>query len=117
MIVEEMQPICEMLDEHSTQGDQGYVAAHAEALAAAKDPEATYSARLLRELESSGHAFADFGLQLAGNYRDYFLNLPDDFNPRLAMLEDESAASLERQREIEAADALSLDEYVAKYYA
>jgi len=119
MIVEEMQPICAMLDEGvQAQGRQGgYLAAHAEALQAVADAEATCSARLLRELSESGESFADFGLGLAADYRDYFLGINDDFNQHLSTLEQENAASLQRQKEIEAADALSLDDYLDKYYA
>ena len=118
-IVEEIEPICAMLDEGSEAagGTGGYRAAHAAALAAASDTEATYSARLLRELEESGEGFADFGLSLANNFRGYFLGIGDDFNQHLAELEQESVDSLQRQRDIEASDTLSLDAYLDKYYA
>lgn len=119
MIVEEIQPVCAMLDEGvQAQGRKGsYLAAHAEAMQAVSDTEATYSARLLRELSESGQGFADFGLSLASNHRDYFLGINDDFNQHMQMLEQESADSLQRQKDIEAADTLSLDEYLDKYYA
>ncbi len=116
-IVSGMEPICALLDEAGGDQPAGYLAAHAEALAAVNDSEATYSARLLNELENSGESFADFGLRLAGNYREYFTGIGDDFNPHLAELQAESTASLQRQRDIEAADTLSLDEYIARYYA
>ncbi len=116
-VVIEMQPLCAMLDEAGGDAPEGYLAAHAEALAAVADSEGTYAARLLRELDETGASFADYGLGLARNYRDYFLAMPDDFNRHLAALETESAASLQRQREIEAADDLSLDAYIASYYA
>ncbi len=119
MIVEEIEPICAMLDQGHDQGQNkgSYLAAHAEAMQAVDDAEATYSARLLRELHESGESFSDFGLGLAANYRDYFLNINDDFNQHLTMLEQESIESLQRQKDIEAADTLSLDEYLNKYYA
>jgi len=112
-ILEEMQPICALLQD-SEGGD--YLAAHAEAAQAVADPEATYSARLLREQRESGEAFANFGLQLANNYRDYFLSMNDDFNQHLAMLKTETIDSLQRQKEIEAADTLNLDDYLDTYY-
>ncbi len=113
-ILEEMQPICAMLE--ATDGGE-YLAAHAAATEALADPEATYSARLLREQSESGEAFAHFGLQLANNYRDYFLSINDDFNQHLTMLETESRESLQRQKDIEAADDLSLDDFLDMYYA
>ena len=118
MIVDEMQPVCEMLEAGSTaDGEAGYLAAHAQAVAAVDDAEQTWSGRLLSVQRESGQSFAEFGLGLASNYREYFLGLGDDFNQHLGELEQESVASLDRQREIEAGDTLSLDEYVARYYA
>jgi len=81
------------------------------------DTEQTYSGRLLDVQRDSGESFADFGLSLANNYRDYFTGLGDEFNQHLAALEQESGESLQRQQNIEASDTLSLDEYLAKYYA
>jgi len=109
-----MQPICAMLE--ASAGD-AYLAAHTEAVQAAADADATYSARLLREQSESGEVFADFGLRVASNYRDYFLGINDDFNRHLEMLKKETQDSLQRQKEIEAADTLSLDDYLDTYYA
>jgi len=122
MIVDEMQPVCAMLDagissDGAEKGKPGYLAAHAEALAMVNDAEQTYAGRLLDVQRDSGAAFADFGLSLAGNYRDYFAGLSDDFNQHNALLQAEAADSLQRQKNIEAADTLSLDEYLAMYYA
>lgn len=113
-VLQAMQPICELLDAGP---ESGYGDALANAKAAAADPEQTYSARLLAEQAAAGVPFADFGLQLAANYREYFLGLGDDINQHHASLVAESAASLQRQRDIEAADSLSLDDYLARYYA
>ncbi len=118
-IIAEIEPISVMLDAAAQAEGRsgGYQAAHAEALAAAGDAEATYSARMLRELDESGATFADYGLQLAHRFRDYFRGIGDDFNQHLAELQQESETSLQRQREIEAADTLSLNEYLDRYYA
>lgn len=113
-ICREMEPICEMLDKSQ---DGGYSQALAVQTAAILDAEQTPSARLLRELSESGDSFADFGLGLAVDYRDYFAGLDPEFNAHRKLLAAESAASTQRQAELESADGLTLDEYLADYYA
>jgi glutamate--cysteine ligase len=113
-ICAEMRPIFEMLDES---GDGTYVQTLEQQLDAIRDSELTPSARLLAELQETGSSFADYGLQLARDYRDYFRNLAPEFNAQHAVFEAESLASHKRQSDIEVADKLSLDEYLARYYA
>ncbi|MGI9292130.1 MAG: glutamate--cysteine ligase [Gammaproteobacteria bacterium] len=113
-ILEEIRPICDFLD---TAGDKSYRVALDAQLDAVEDSSKTPSARLLKELEESGGSFAEFGLQLAGEYREYFSGLETEFNSHHAIFSAESEKSLERQAEIEAADTLSLDEYLTQYYA
>jgi len=112
--LEGMRPVCEMLEAGE---NAGYAAALDEAQQAVKDPQRTYSARLLAEISDSGLPFAHFGLQLANSYKEYFLELQDDFNQHNNLLRQESDESLQRQRDIEASDELSLDDYLARYYA
>jgi glutamate--cysteine ligase len=109
-----MQPICELLDAGP---EGGYVDALAQAQEAVRDPDQTYSAQLLADQRAGGLPFADYGLQLATNYREYFLGLGADFNQHADMLARESHESLQRQLDLEAADSLSLDAYLARYYA
>lgn len=113
-VLERMQPLAAMLD--ATEPG-GYGQALAAALAAARDPELTYSARLLAHQRSADLSFADYGLKLAAEYRQYFLGLADDFNRHLPMLRAEVTESLQRQADIEAQDDVTLDEYLARYYA
>lgn len=113
-ICEQMLPVCELLDG----GDEGgYCAALEQQLLAIEDPAQTPSARLLRELQETGQSFAEYGLSLARDYGDYFRSLDTQLNAHAATFAAESAASVQRQAEIEAADTLSLDEYLARYYA
>lgn len=113
-ICADMQPLCRMLDAGD---EQGYSAALEHALASVHEPELTPSARLLAELSQSGTSFADYGLRLANDYQNYFSAIGEDFNSNLALLRAESASSHVRQRAIEGADELSLDDYIARYYA
>ncbi|ELQ6226558.1 glutamate--cysteine ligase [Cronobacter turicensis] len=75
------------------------------------DPELTYSARILRSMIENG--IGGTGRMLADNYRTMLREEPlqtlheDDFR-------QEQAASLARQREIEAADTEPFDEWLTK---
>ena len=80
-------------------------------------PALTPSARLLDELRDSQASFADYGLVMANTYRDYFCGLAEELNNHQPLLVREAAESLQRQQELEASDELSLDEYIARYYA
>jgi len=113
-ICEQIRPISEMLEES---GDETYVAALDMQVAAIHDSGLTPSARLLDELAASGQPFAEYGLSLAANYRDYFAGLAAEFNTHQELFKAESVDSLTRQAQIEAADKQSLDQYLARYYA
>jgi glutamate--cysteine ligase len=117
-ICEQLRPICEMLDEpRDESGDGAYGEALDIQIGAIRDSGLTPSARLLDGLAASGQSFADYGLTLATDYRDYFAGLSPDFNAHQQQFAAESVDSITRQARIEAADALSLDEYLANYYA
>ncbi len=113
-ICEQIRPISEMLEES---GDETYVAALDMQVAAIHDSGLTPSARLLDELAASGQPFAEYGLSLAANYRDYFAGLAAEFNTHQELFKAESVDSLTRQAQIEASDKQSLDQYLARYYA
>ena len=113
-ICKQMRPICELLDQPD---DNSYTTALDAQLEAVLDSSKTPSARLLTELSESGGSFADFGLQLARDYKSYFAGLEPEFNGHHDMFAGESEASVVRQAEAEAADTLSLDEYLTRYYA
>jgi glutamate--cysteine ligase len=113
-ICEQMRPVCEILDA----GDSGgYVESLELQLAVINEPETTPSARLLAELRSSGESFANFGLAVARDYRDYFLGLGSEFNQHNRHFVEESTESLVRQTQTEAEDVLDLEAYLARYYA
>ncbi len=96
---------------------QGHVEAIRYQLQAVDDPERTPSAAILRELRTEGKSLAAYGLELAGRTRDYFRSLAPDLNQHRELLETEAERSLVKQAEIEAADALPFDDYLARYLA
>mgnify|MGYP001825016974 FL=1 len=80
------------------------------------DPDATPSGRIINELETTGSSFFDFALQTAERHRDYFASITPLSGARETVLADEAAASVLRQKDIEAADEISLDEYLQSYF-
>ena len=95
----------------------GYTEALEQQLRVVDSPALTPSARLLDELRDTQASFAEYGLVTANTYRDYFLGLADEFNNHRPLLLQEAAESVQRQKELEAADDLSLEEFIARYYA
>jgi glutamate--cysteine ligase len=81
------------------------------------DPAMTPSARLLDELRSGGGSFFDYAISIARGHSDYFASITPMSAARHEQFSQEAAESVTRQREIEAGDAISFDEYLANYYA
>ena len=90
------------------------IAAQADLL---QNPDATPSARILQDLREQGGSFFAYALNVARNHKTYFEGLPPISPERYKVLDDEVSESLQRQAEIEAGDELSLDEYLAQYFA
>lgn len=102
--------------------DQGaetdeYVAAVDAQAALVDDPDKTPSARLLYELRDGDCGFFEFAMAAARGHRDYFASLVPLEAAKQKAFTDEAAASLARQRETEASDTVSFDDYLAAYYA
>ncbi len=94
-----------------------YADAIAVQIDALEDPEHTPSARLLAELRTTGQSIFEYAMQLSMNYAEYFLAMPAEMNSHQRSLSEESRESLRRQARIEAADDVSFDEYLARYFA
>ncbi|HKZ72668.1 MAG TPA: glutamate--cysteine ligase [Steroidobacteraceae bacterium] len=114
-LVDSMQGICEVLDS----GDPGRPYSQALAAQAAKieDVRLTPSARLMAEMQSTGESFFDLALRMSATHKSYFLDLYTPNRERLAELAMDAEESLRRQREIEAADRETFEEYLARYFA
>jgi len=81
------------------------------------NPEKTPSARMLADLEEKQSSFFDYALILAKSHRDYFASITPLEDARRAVFEKEVAESLLRQNAIEAADNISLDQYLQLYFS
>ena len=80
-------------------------------------PESTPSARIVAELQDTHTGFFSFALAMAQSHRDYFSSIAQPDDAANERFRKEALESLQRQREIEAADIGSLDEYLREYFA
>ena len=64
----------------------------------------------------TGHFF-EYTMQVARGHRDYFASIESPDEERMRLYADEAVKSIERQREIEAADDVDFDTYLKRYFA
>jgi glutamate--cysteine ligase len=114
-LIDSMRGICELLDNGDVQ--RPYSAALDLQQAKIEDPALTPSARSLKELAATGESFVEFALRMSSLHKAYFLDLYPPNEQRLAELGSQAVESLAKQRAIEAADTVGLDEYLARYFA
>jgi glutamate--cysteine ligase len=113
-LIDSMRGLCELLDQGDDQ--RPYTAALEVQAAKLDDPGLTPSARTLRELESTGESFAQLALRMSRMHKSYFLDLYPPNEQRLAEFAAEAEESLRRQAEIEAADKMTFDQFLANYF-
>ncbi|MBV2128867.1 glutamate--cysteine ligase [Arsukibacterium indicum] len=113
-IFADMMPIANWLDE--AYQSTGYQAALKQYYLCLLDPAQTFSGKLLNQLLSTQQDNGLFMLAKAEQYREQLLN--EDYQHYTA--EDFAAAvteSVAKQQQIEAADSMSFDDYIAGYFA
>lgn len=113
-LLQAMQPVCELLDREDPQ--QSCCDALREQQASVDDPERTPSARMLQEMRDRGEGFFHFARRKSLQHRDYF----SGFVPspqRYQLLADEVERSLRLQREMEAGDRGTFDQFLENYFA
>ena len=93
---EEMQGICELLDAGIPA--RPYAAALAAQAAKVDDVALTPSARLMREMQTSGESFFQLALRMSNLHKSYFLELYPPNEQRLAELRTEAEESLRAQQ-------------------
>ncbi len=110
----ELEEVAELLDLNRPE------AVHSAALKRLKprltNPEQTPAGQLLNEMKTSGATYFQTALKHAKNHRDYFQNTPLD-SQEAAQFEKMASESLAKQVEIEAADNISFEQYLADFYA
>jgi len=117
-LIDSMQGIAEVLD----RGDptKPYSAALAVQAAKISEVELTPSARMLRELETTGESFFELALRMSRLHKEYFLALYAPNVGRQAEFRAAADESLEAQAAIEAKDSksgVSFEQYLAEYSA
>jgi len=113
-ILESVMAVAEEIDRQ--EGDGSYAAAVGNLQKVVSNPDETQSARIIAELEQTNSSFFEFALGMAKCHRDYFASIAPLRASQAENLTDEAAESVVRQQEIEAADEISLDEYLQKYF-
>ena len=81
------------------------------------DSDLTPSARIVTALQESQTGFSDYALSVSRNHRDYFASIAPPNTAAMQAFHDEASASIERQSAIEAADTISIDEYLRAYFS
>jgi len=108
-----MQGVCEQLDRDYAEAPFARALAHQRALV--EDPDALPSARMLGEMRDRNESFFQFAMRMSREHAAHFNGAP---LPRsvLAHLREEARRSIAQQREIEAADDVSFEEYLRRYF-
>ncbi len=113
-VCQEMTGVCELLDKGYD--NTPYVDALQKQIEKIHDPEQTPSARMLNIMRENGEGFYHFAKRMSQKHYQYFdkVSLSDE---RKRFFQNEAKLSLEKQRQIEAEDTQSFDEYLAAYFA
>ena len=114
-ILDKVLAVAETIDNHDD-GDS-YAAAVQQMQILVDSPESTPSARVLAELQQADSSFFQFAFSRAESHRDYFETIAPLDDAKNNNFLHEAETSLQRQLEIEASDAIDLDEYLERYFS
>jgi len=79
------------------------------------DPDETPSAKMLSQIREKDFEFSEFALEIAKSHHKYFMTDNKSNEEKLNFYKSEAIASMQRQKDIELSDTLSLDDYLQKY--
>ena len=114
-IVGKVAAVAELIDRHEDDGS--YRDAATFVASQVTEPDSTPSARLLQELRDLDCSFFEFALDAARRHKTYFSSIAPMPPQRAQQIAREARESVQRQRDIEAADEISFEEYLARYFA
>ena len=114
-IIDQMQGICELLDEGDPQ--KPYAAALAVQAAKLDDVALTPSARLIKEIGETGESFFDLALRTSATHKGYFLDLHAPNEARLREFAAQAAESLEVAEAMASAPKKDFDVFIADYFS
>lgn len=113
-ILDAMQPICALLDQDSL--DKPYQLALQQQQAKIDNPALTPSAQILACMSQNNQEFGCLAGKTSALHKHYFLSQPIDFETQQYFTQM-AEASLQKQAAIEAADTLSFDDFLTRYFA
>ncbi|TQV75578.1 glutamate--cysteine ligase [Aliikangiella marina] len=112
-LLSQLKPFAELLDSAYDTQD------HADILQQLEDQvgdlNTTYSGKIVSEIERRKDGFFQYAMGLSKSHKEYFTKRPLD-GERLAFYENEAQDSHKRQAEIEQADSISFEAFLANYY-
>jgi glutamate--cysteine ligase len=114
-IMQDVAEVARLID--ASEGGDAYLQSVLAQARLVEDPDATPSARVLQDLKQSQSGFFQFAMAGARGHKAYFDSLVAPERHRLDIYENEARLSIEKQKEIEATDALSFEDYLANYYS
>ena len=113
-ICEQMQPVCDLLD---AQCDETiYRSALQKQIEKFHNPDLCPSALILSEMRQNHESFIELVQRYAIQKKNYFMQRSIDAE-RLKQFEKIAQSSIAEQEQLELADSLPLDDYIAAYYA
>jgi len=113
-LIARIQPYAELLDE--AHGHKRHVSALEQQLSKVRNTELTPSAKVLHAMREGNTSFHNCMLQVSQNHHETLATGPLD--PELLQRYlDEAQASLEEQRQLEASDSESFEQYVARFHS
>ena len=114
-IIDGVAAVAAEIDRHD--GDSAYQDAVELMRTLVADASLTPSARIVAALEENQTGFSDYALSVSRNHRNYFASIAPPDSAAMQVFRDEATASIERQSAIEAADKISIDEYLEAYFS
>ncbi len=113
-LLADMEPIARQLD--AAHGCSDYTSELAAEQAKVDDPELTPSARILREMREQGLPFFRLAMAYSERWAQHYRARP--LPPaELERFQKETARSLHAQRDIEASDTISFEQYLDNFYS
>ena len=112
-LLDGMQSVSELLDQHKP--DSPYKNSLSMQIEKVKNAELTPSARMLDEMRETREGFYHFAKRMSQKHNQYFTKLKLSKDREL-FFDDEARKSLQGQSKIEAADNMSLDDYLESYF-
>jgi glutamate--cysteine ligase len=113
-LAEDMRAVAGILDDGES--EPAYQASLTPLADAIDDPETTPAAHVLAQMRETGESFQAYALRLSHRHAENFRSRPLD-GAQADALAGQAERSLAEQRQTEAGDSLSFDEFLARYFA